>query len=304
MVLSCWLACAARGIAPVCPACEEGDFSICWNHTRGSLARGIHTGNSAEAGGGFAELLPAHASMVSRIPDSVPDEVAVLADPVAVSLHAVLRYPPPPDASVVVYGGGALGSAAVALLRALRPDVRVAAVARWEAQARLCDTLGADVFPSDDPLALVEALAGWSGGELRLPLPDVAMEGPPMVHPGGVDVVYDTVGSPETTEVSMRVTRARGTIVQLGVSSPGRFEWTPLYWKELRFVGSNAFGVEELDGVRKWATEHYLDLVTAGRLDVAAMLTHRFRLEHWRDAFATLADQGRSGAVKVAFDFR
>ncbi len=88
------------------------------------------------------------------------------------------------------------------------------------------------------------------------------------------------------------------------MSSPGRFEWTPLYWKELRFVGSNAFGVEELDGVRKWATEHYLDLVTAGRLDVAAMLTHRFRLEHWRDAFATLADQGRSGAVKVAFDFR
>jgi threonine dehydrogenase-like Zn-dependent dehydrogenase len=34
------------------------------------------------------------------------------------------------------------------------------------------------------------------------------------------------------------------------------------------------------------------------------MLTHRFRLEGWRDAFGALADQGASGAIKVAFDFR
>ena len=34
------------------------------------------------------------------------------------------------------------------------------------------------------------------------------------------------------------------------------------------------------------------------------MLTHTFPLERWRDAFSTLADQGASGAIKVAFDFR
>jgi threonine dehydrogenase-like Zn-dependent dehydrogenase len=34
------------------------------------------------------------------------------------------------------------------------------------------------------------------------------------------------------------------------------------------------------------------------------MLTHTFRLEHWRDAFLAIANQGESGAVKVAIDFR
>jgi hypothetical protein len=34
------------------------------------------------------------------------------------------------------------------------------------------------------------------------------------------------------------------------------------------------------------------------------MLTHTFSLERWRDAFLAIANQGESGAVKVAFDLR
>jgi threonine dehydrogenase-like Zn-dependent dehydrogenase len=34
------------------------------------------------------------------------------------------------------------------------------------------------------------------------------------------------------------------------------------------------------------------------------MLTHTFRLGQWRDAFLAIANQGDSGAVKVAIDFR
>ena len=59
-----------------------------------------------------------------------------------------------------------------------------------------------------------------------------------------------------------------------------------------------------MDGRRQHALRHYLDLVVEGRVDVAPMLTHTFALERWRDAFAALADQGRSGAIKVAFDLR
>jgi hypothetical protein len=32
--------------------------------------------------------------------------------------------------------------------------------------------------------------------------------------------------------------------------------------------------------------------------------TFRFRLEQWREAFVVIANQGESGAVKVAIDFR
>jgi len=51
-------------------------------------------------------------------------------------------------------------------------------------------------------------------------------------------------------------------------------------------VGSNAFGVEEVAGVRKHAFAHYLDLVVDGRVDLRPMLTHTFRLEQWPEAAA------------------
>src|SRR4051794_34492874 len=299
VVLNPWLSCGPRGITPVCPACAVGDFSMCIHFHDGRLAPGIHTGNSSDATGGFAELVPAHQQMMIPVPDGVSDEVAVLGDPFAVSLHAITRNPPPPGGKVVVYGAGALGTCATAVLRALHPEVEVATVAAWDAQAALAEKLGAQVCRPEPGEQLVEQLAEWSGGVLRK-----AWHGLPVCYPGFVDVVYDTIGAMSTFEVDMRVLKQRGTMVQLGLSSWDRGEFTPMYFKEIRWVGSNAFGVEEVDGVRQHGIAHYLDLAREGRVDLTGMLTHTFPLESWHDAWTTLIDQEHTGAIKVAFDFR
>jgi threonine dehydrogenase-like Zn-dependent dehydrogenase len=299
VVLNPWLSCGPRGITPLCPPCAAGDFNLCWNFAEGRLSAGIHTGNATEATGGFAEAFPAHHSMLFPVPDDIADDVAVLADPFSVSLHAVTRNPPPPGGKAVVYGAGALGTTTTAILRAFHPDVEVVTVARFAAQAALAKSFGARVMAPEPREQLVEELVAWSGGVLRRP-----WQGLPFAHPGHVDIVYDTIGSPATVEVGIRILKSRGALVVTGVSAPARFEWTPLYFKELHVVGSNAFGIEEFEGRRQHGIEHYLDLVGDGRVDVSAMLTHRFRLGEWRDAFTALADQQQSGAVKVAFDFR
>jgi threonine dehydrogenase-like Zn-dependent dehydrogenase len=300
VVLNPWLSCGPRGIEPPCPACETGDYSLCWSFTDGDIKPGIHTGVSADVTGGYAELMPAHDSMLFGVPDSIPDELAVFADPFSVSLHAITRHPPPRSGRVLVYGSGSLGLCALAILRALYPDVAVAVVARFEAQAELARRFGAEKVLAHEPrLAIIEELVAWGGGRLRQPL-----QGLPMAYPGALDVVYDTVGKPETFEVGVRVLAARGTLVKAGVHAPGRWEWSPLYFKEINWVGSNAFGFEEIDGQRKHAIAHYLDLVAAGRVDLRPMLTHAFPLDRWRDAFLAIANQGDSGAVKVAFDQR
>ena len=301
VVLNPWLSCGPRGIDPPCGSCQEGDYSLCWNFTRGPIAAGIHTGTSKDAPGGFAEYLPAHESMLIPVPEGVSDEVAVLADPFAVSLHSVTRHPPPPGGKVLVYGGGALGTTVTAIVRALYPDVEVMVVARWPAQAALARKLGAavvDPFPVEQ---LIEEAAAWSGGVLQR---HEGTTGLPMAHPGGIDVVYDTVGTAQTAEIGVRLLKARGTMVKSGVHAPERWEWSPLYFKEISWVGSNAFGVEEVDGVRMHGIAHYLRLAAEGRVDLTGMLTHTFRLEQWREAFTLLATQGESGAIKVAFDFR
>ena len=66
VVLNPWLSCAPRGIDPVCPACENGDYTLCWSFADGDIKPGIHTGVSADATGGYAELMPAHDSMLFR----------------------------------------------------------------------------------------------------------------------------------------------------------------------------------------------------------------------------------------------
>jgi threonine dehydrogenase-like Zn-dependent dehydrogenase len=299
VVLNPWLSCVPRGIDPLCGACRDGDYSLCWHFLDGPLAAGIHTGTSKDAPGGFAEYLPAHESMWIPVPNGISDEVAVLGDPFAVSLHSVTRNPPPPGGKVLVYGGGALGATATAILRALHPDVEVMVVARFPAQAALARRLGATVVDPYPVEQLLETAAAWSGGVLQRG--DGAL---PMAHPGGIDVVYDTVGTGETAEIGVRLLRARGTMVKSGVHAPERWEWSPLYFKEISWVGSNAFGVEEVDGVRRHGIAHYLRLVEDGRIDMTGMLTHTFRLDQWREAFTALATQADSGAIKVAFDFR
>lgn len=298
VVLNPWLSCGPRGFAEPCAACAVGDYSICENFARGNIPPGIHTGNSSAATGGFAPLVPAHESMAIPIPDEVSDDAAVLADPFSVSLHAILKRPPVPGRHAVVYGCGTLGLCAVEILHRLYPESPVIAIARFPHQQEIARRLGADHVLAHEPAGEVIAqVARICGTDVLRP-----WFGKPMLN-GGVDVVYDTVGSPATIEVGVRITRPRGAIVVTGVEMPKRFEWTPLYFKEIHLIGSNAFGYEDFEGRRRHAMEIYLDLVRAGRVDVTPILTHRFLLHEYRDAFRACYDQGRSGAVKVLFTY-
>jgi threonine dehydrogenase-like Zn-dependent dehydrogenase len=270
---------------------------LCWSFTKGDLGPGVHVGVITAAPGAWAERLAAHDSMLIPVPDGVTDEAAVLADPFSVSFHAIVRHPPPPQGRVLVYGAGALGLTSVAILRSLYPDVEVGVVARFEAQREMAERFGAaSVFDHEPRLALVEALAAWSGAALHLPL-----DGLPVTHPGHIDVVYDSIAKAETLEVDVRVLAERGRLVYTGVATPERWESTPVYFKELTLAGSNAFGLEDFEGKRQHAIGHYLDLVRDGRLDITPMLTHRFRLQEWWPALKALARQDRSRALKVAF---
>ena len=298
VVLNPWLSCGPRGITPPCPACAQGQYSICRNFHRGRIAPGIHSGNSATATGGFAPLLPAHESMCIPVPDDVGDEDAVLADPFSVSLHGLLKRPPPAHGTVLVYGCGTLGLLAIVALRALHPTARVLAVARFPHQAALARRFGAaEVFPHRPTVEIIHGTARFLDVETVTP-----WYGPPWLYGDGVDVIYDTVGAAETLEVGVRLVAPRGAIVVTGVEMPRRFEWTPLYFKEIALLGSNAFGVEEVEGRRRHAMEIYLDLVRAGRIDASAIITHRFPLTRWREALLACGEQGRSGAVKVVFN--
>jgi len=298
VVLNPWLSCAPRGIVPPCDACQRGQYFFCRHFTDGRLPPGIHLGNCRSASGGYAPLFCAHESQLFPIPDGVSFDQGVLADPFSVSLHAILKSPPSDEGLALVYGCGTLGLLSIAILRALFPRTRVIAIARYAHQEELARELGAErVIRTWDQAEIVETIAG---------LVDIPVLRPPNGKPWllrGVEVIYDTIGSAESFEVGVRIAAPRANIVVTGVDKPARFEWTPLYFKEINVAGSNAFGVENFEGQASHAMEIFLRLVAEKRLDPARLITHRFRLDQYQKAFVVGRQKEKHGAVKAVFDF-
>jgi threonine dehydrogenase-like Zn-dependent dehydrogenase len=295
VVLNPWLSCGPRGIDPPCEACRVGRYPWCRNFRGGSLPASIHIGNCAAAAGAHAERFAAHASQLFAIPGEISDEAAVLADPVSVSLRSILLAPPPDGGPALVYGSGTLAFAVIALLRYLSPETEVWAATRPGARAALAARLGAHAVLSTAPDDLVAQVARRVAATPLEPWSkrDWLQDGPA--------VVYDTIGSTETVETSLRLLATGGTLVVSGVEPPKRFEWTPLYFKELRVVGSNGFGVEEVGGVAKHAMEHYFDFIRNG-FDLTPVITHRFPLDRWAEAVLAVKNARSTGAVKVLLE--
>ena len=145
VAVSPWLPCAARGL-PDCDSCARGEYPLCHCFFDGQLAKGMHLGNCRDVGGGFAEAMALHQSMLFRIPDELGFDAAVLADPCAVALHCLLRAPPTPGETVLVMGCGSLGLLAVQLLATLFPTVTILAVDHKPSREALVLKLGGHGF--------------------------------------------------------------------------------------------------------------------------------------------------------------
>ena len=111
------------------------------------LRRGteVHpTGLSARAPGAYAERMLVQESLTLRVPNGLPDEVAVLTEPMAVGWHAVNRGEVGRKDVAIVVGCGPVGLAVVAVLKAR--GVRTVVASDPSAGRRaLATACGADV---------------------------------------------------------------------------------------------------------------------------------------------------------------
>ena len=72
VVLQPVLGCAARGIDPLCPACQAGDVGNCGRLAFGHIRPGLQTGFCADTGGGWsASGLVAHSSQLYAVPEEL-----------------------------------------------------------------------------------------------------------------------------------------------------------------------------------------------------------------------------------------
>jgi threonine dehydrogenase-like Zn-dependent dehydrogenase len=290
------LGCAPRHLDPVCPRCGAGQTGLCEHIAFGQLSPGLQTGFCADTGGGWsASGLVAHSSQLHAVPEAFSDEEAVIVEPTACAVHAVLSGEVGADDTVAVIGAGTLGLTTVAALhRLVRPTTACTVLvgAKYAHQRRFAETLGADtVVPPDQLARAVRRQAGSLVLAGRLT--------------GGADVVFDCVGSSESLTQALTMVRPRGRVVVVGMPAKVSLDLAPLWHRELTLVGAYAYGVEPAPGPGgspRRTFELAFDLV--GTAGLGALVSAAYPLERYEEALAHAGAAGRRGAVKVAFDLR
>lgn len=213
--------------------------------------------------GAASEYLVVEADMVRVLPDDLPVRRAVLAEPLAVALHALGRAGDVEGLEVLVTGSGPIGLMAVA-----------AAVA---AGARVTAT---DVLPG--PLERAGAL----GAAETVDVSTGALE------PNAYAVVLECSGVPVSISAAIKAVRPGGTVVQVGMlpDDPRPINLAPFISKEVRYLGAFRF----LDEIDRAIT------LLAATPAIESALTHEFALADADEAFATARDSQRSGKVVFA----
>jgi len=294
VVIEPLLPCVTRGFADPCPACARGDYNLCSRFTEGALSPGIAHGTCRDVGGSWGEVMVAHRSRLVSVPASVSDEQAVMVEPLAIAVHAVARFISEDAGTVLVLGAGTIGLCAVAALRSLRPAARSVVLARYAHQAELARALGAADVLVPPRGGQYQAIADLTGARLLRPL-----LGPPVLT-GGVDATLECVGSARSIDDALRLTRAGGTVVVVGLAAlPRGVDWTPIWLRELRVQGTAYYAQERVGDHQVRSMQLAMDLLASGRVDLRPLITHRFPLAEWRQAVAVALDKKHHHAVKV-----
>ena len=222
--------------------------------------------------GAFARYAKVPAKVAFRLPPGVSYEEGCLFEPAGVAMRGVDEAHIAPGDLVVILGCGPIGLIAIQIARAVGA-AQVIGVDINEFRLEMARRMGA-LAVNARAESVVDAVRRVAGRK------------------GGADVIIELSGAPEVFEYLFDILRLEGRVVTVGhVSRPISVNVS----KQINLKGVSLKGVF---GRRIWETwEHLASLVSAKRIDLSGVVTHRFPLEGFEDAFK----QVHGDAGKVLF---
>jgi threonine dehydrogenase-like Zn-dependent dehydrogenase len=251
-----------------CWFCRRGQTQLCEEFR--NLGAGAFGGGLA---GAQAERLRVPVGDVNllAVPDDVDDERALfVGDVLTTGYYAASIAEPGSGDSVAIVGCGPVGYACIVSLRAAGVG-RVLALDRDPARLALAASAGADpvdIRTCDPQMAVADA-----------------------TQDRGADVVIEAVGRPDAFETAIGAVRRGGTVVVVGMYAGEATEiQLGVYWaRALRLVFAG------ICPIHAW-WERSMSEVASGRIDLAAMVSHRLPLERAAEGYALF---GAHEATKV-----
>lgn len=259
------------------------------------------------AGAGYAvhaEMAFVPRNLCVRVPsrpggNPVPFEEAAFATLGAIALQGVRLVGPTLGERVVVVGVGVVGQLVVQLLRA--HGCAVLALDRDASRVTLARELGADaalVAGKESPVGKILAFTRGRGADAV--------------------VIAAATDSNEPIELAGEISRRKGRVVvvgSVGMDVPRR----PYYERELTLTVSCSYGPGRYDPAYeeggadypvayvRWTLqrnmEAFLDLLAAGRVQVAPLISHRFPLGEAEQAYTLLSPNAPEPSLGIVLSY-
>jgi (R,R)-butanediol dehydrogenase/meso-butanediol dehydrogenase/diacetyl reductase len=192
-----------------CYACTHGTPHLCRNAE--------YVGANPKQPGGFAEYVRVKASQLYTTPDEINDQEAALAEPLAVSLRAVLLSGITIGSSVCIIGAGTIGLFTVQCAK-LSGAGSIYVAQRSEPRATLARQMGADMVINPTKEDFVHAV--WRKTTV------------------GADASIECAGNPEAFHLAVKSVRSSGRVILVGIGGPAEFPTKELVMREIEIKGS------------------------------------------------------------------
>jgi len=218
--------------------------------------------------GAFAQYLRLPAFNVVPLPEAIDDEIGAILDPLGNAVHTALSFDLVGE-DVLITGAGPIGIMAAAVARhvgARHVVITDVNPARLDLAAQVADVTPVDV--TKEHLADVKA---------RLKMTE------------GFDVGMEMSGNQAALDQMVEAMVMGGRIAMLGIP-PGK---SPVDWSRIVFKAITIKGVYGREIFETW---YKMIAMLENGLDVRKVITHRFKVDDFRDGFMAMKS-GLSGKV-------
>ena len=250
-----------------CRFCRTGHYWMCQPHN----IFGFQSTNN----GGMAEYVryPKNA-VISRVPEKMSIEDALLIEPYGCSKHCVDRAQITNEDVVVISGADTLGLGMITYARMKNPKLLIA-LDMQDNRLEKAKEFGADLV--------------WNPGKMN-----VGQEIRELTEGYGCDIYIEATGHPSSVLQGMDMIRKLGRFVEFSVfGAPTTMDWSIIGdRKELDVLGSH---------LSPYAYPFVIENIGNGKLKTNGVVSHVFDLEDWKTAFDYAS--GKYGDFKVAFRF-
>ena len=250
-----------------CRFCKSGRYWMCQPH---SIFGFQNTNN-----GGMAEYVRyPKTSVISRVPEDMPLDQALLIEPYGCSKHAVDRAQIGNEDVVVISGAGTLGLGMITYARMKNPS-KLISLDMADNRLEKAKEFGADITINPGREDVVQRILDMTDGY-------------------GCDIYIEATGHPSSVVQGLKMIRKLGRFVEFSVfGEPTTVDWSIIGdRKELDLLGSH---------LSPYCYPFVIENISNGNLKTEGVVSKTFSLEEWETAFDYAT--GKYGDFKVAITF-